>query len=112
MLEKNIDTVVLGCTHYPFVIRLIENIVGENVRVIDPAPAVAKQTERLLEARGLRNSSNENGEVIFFTSGDVKSTKNVLSKLIREKAEITPVTWKNDWEIAHSYDDLSLRQTG
>src|SRR5919109_1470931 len=42
MLEKNIDTIVLGCTHYPFVIPLIQQIVGERVRVIDPAPAVAK----------------------------------------------------------------------
>ena len=52
MLAKNIDTVVLGCTHYPFVIPLIEQIVGENVRVIDPAPSVAKQAKRLLEAQG------------------------------------------------------------
>src|SRR5690242_13207995 len=43
MLQKNIDTVVLGCTHYPFVIPLIEKIVGEKARVIDPAPSVAKQ---------------------------------------------------------------------
>ncbi len=57
MLAKNIDTVVLGCTHYPFVIPLIQQIVGENVRVIDPAPAVAKQTARLLEAKGMRNKS-------------------------------------------------------
>src|SRR6266545_156074 len=57
MLEKNIDTVVLGCTHYPFVIPLIQQIVGDNVRVIDPAPAVAKQTGRLLEERGTRNQS-------------------------------------------------------
>src|SRR5215510_9985421 len=49
MLEKNIDTVVLGCTHYPFVIPLIEETVGENVRVIDPAPSVAKQVGRVLE---------------------------------------------------------------
>jgi glutamate racemase len=101
MLEKNIDTVVLGCTHYPFVIPLIEKIVGENVRVIDPAPAVAKQVERLLEARELRNSSKENGKVVFFTSGDVKSTENVLSKLIDKKIEIKPVVWKNDSQIAN-----------
>lgn len=101
MLEKNIDTVVLGCTHYPFVIPLIEKIVGENVRVIDPAPAVAKQVERLLEARKLRNLTNENGEVVFFTSGDVKSTENVVSKLINEKVEIKSVTWKNDFEIVN-----------
>lgn len=101
MLEKNIDTVVLGCTHYPFVIPLIEEIVGDakRVRVIDPAPAVAKQTERLLEAKRLKNLSSENAEVIFFTSGDVKSTENVVSKLIDEKVEIKSVTWKNDFEI-------------
>ncbi|MBL8090548.1 MAG: glutamate racemase [Anaerolineales bacterium] len=101
MLEKNIDTVVLGCTHYPFVIPLIEKIVGDSVRVIDPAPAVAKQVQRLLEVKGLRNSSNENGEVVFFTSGDVKSTENVVSKLIDEKVEIKSATWKNDCEVAN-----------
>ncbi|HCK67134.1 MAG TPA: glutamate racemase [Anaerolineae bacterium] len=99
MLEKNIDTVVLGCTHYPFVIPLIEKIVGDKVRVIDPAPAVAKQTQRLLEAKGLRNSSNEHGEVVFFTSGNVKSTENVVSKLIDEEVEIKSVVWKNDCEV-------------
>ncbi|HUM25231.1 MAG TPA: glutamate racemase, partial [Anaerolineales bacterium] len=57
MLEKNIDTVVLGCTHYPFVIPLIQEVVGgaERVRVIDPAPSVAKQAKRLLEAAGMKN---------------------------------------------------------
>jgi glutamate racemase len=61
MLEKNIDTVVLGCTHYPFVIPLIEQIAGENVRVIDPAPAVAKQVKRLLEAGGLLSQQADEG---------------------------------------------------
>src|SRR5258706_1865555 len=50
MLAQGIDTLVLGCTHYPFVIPLIKRIVGENVHVIDPAPAIARQTGHLLEA--------------------------------------------------------------
>ena len=50
MLSQGIDTVVLGCTHYPFVIPLIQEITGPGVRVIDPAPAVARQVQRLLEA--------------------------------------------------------------
>src|SRR6476661_66121 len=66
MLQKNIDTVVLGCTHYPFVIPLIQQIVGDKVRVIDPAPAVAKQTGRLLEAGGMRTKSGSNGDVKFY----------------------------------------------
>ncbi|HEY9089092.1 MAG TPA: glutamate racemase, partial [Anaerolineaceae bacterium] len=52
MLEQGIDTVVLGCTHYPFAIPIVQEIVGPGVRVIDPAPAVARQIGRVLAARG------------------------------------------------------------
>jgi len=48
MLEKGIDTIVLGCTHYPFVISMIKDIVGDDIRVIDPAPAVARQVDNVL----------------------------------------------------------------
>lgn len=53
MLARGMDTVVMGCTHYPFVIPLIEQITGPGVRVIDPAPAIARQVERVLDAHGL-----------------------------------------------------------
>ena len=52
MLARGIDTVVLGCTHYPFVIPLIEEIAGPGVRVIDPAPAVARQGLAAFDIRG------------------------------------------------------------
>ncbi len=88
MLEKNIDTVVLACTHYPFVIPLIQEIVGEKVRVIDPAPAVARQTKRLLEAKGLKNEVGIQGEIRFFTSGDASFVQSLLSKLLGEKGKV------------------------
>ncbi|MFT3894822.1 MAG: glutamate racemase [Anaerolineales bacterium] len=84
MLEKNIDTVVLGCTHYPFVIPLIQQIVGEKVRVIDPAPSVAKQVRRLLEAGGARNTESKRGEVTFYTSGDPAALRSMLPVLLGE----------------------------
>lgn len=96
MLKKNIDTVVLGCTHYPFVIPLIQQIVGENVRVIDPAPAVAKQTGRLLEARGLRNDSRAKGTVQIYTSGDPNALNALLPGLLGDPAEVKAVEWLND----------------
>jgi len=99
MLEKNIDTVVLGCTHYPFVIPLIQQIVGDDVRVIDPAPAVAKQTGRLLEARGLRNNSAFQGEVEFYTSGDPKELKSLLPIVIGEPDNVQGIVWLNDRRI-------------
>jgi glutamate racemase len=100
MLEKNIDTVVLGCTHYPFVIPLIERIVGEKVRVIDPAPAVARQAERLLEAGGVRNESESSGDVKLYTSGDAASLKSMLPMLLGEAGVVEKVSWLNDSEIA------------
>jgi glutamate racemase len=93
MLEKNIDTIVLGCTHYPFVIPLIQQIVGENVRVIDPAPAVAKQTGRLLEARGMRNRSGSKGHVKSYTSGDAETLKSLFPMLLGESGEVQKVEW-------------------
>lgn len=99
MLEKNIDTVVLGCTHYPFVIPLIQRIVGENVRVIDPAPSVAKQVRRVLDAQGMKNESGAKGGLKFYTSGDPEGLKSLLSLLLGEGGEIVPVRWLDDSSI-------------
>ena len=99
MLDLGIDTVVLGCTHYPFVIPLIEQIVGESVRVIDPAPAVAKQVKRMLEAGGIKNPIGENADVRFITSGDVDSLLPMLPRLLGESGKVDQVTWLDDQHV-------------
>ncbi|NOT03428.1 MAG: glutamate racemase [Anaerolineales bacterium] len=99
MLEKNIDTVVLGCTHYPFVIPLIQEIAGEYVRVIDPAPAVSRQVRRLLEAKGLLNEAGETGYTEFFTSGDSAAMEMLLPKLLGVGGDVQTVNWVNELEI-------------
>ena len=99
MLEKDIDTVVLGCTHYPFVIPLIQEIVGEKVRVIDPAPAVARQVKRLLEAGRMKSQSAQIGDVRFYTSGEAKSLQSLLPVLLRESGEVEKVEWGDDLAI-------------
>ena len=99
MLEKNIDTVVLGCTHYPFVIPLIQQIVGETVRVIDPAPSVAKQVRRVLEAGGVKNPAAGRGEARFYTSGDPAGFESTLSIFWGEEGRAEPVEWLDDTVI-------------
>ena len=99
MLDQGIDTVVLGCTHYPFVIPLIEQIVGENVRVIDPAPAVAKQAKRLLAAGGMKNPAGDRAQVQFYTSGDVASFISLLPKLLGEDGPVESVSWLDDYHV-------------
>ena len=96
MVENNIDTVVLGCTHYPFVIPLIQKIVGNNVRVIDPAPAVTKQTGRLLEERGMKNQSELKGDIKFYTSGNPEALKSRLPMLLGESGDVHKVEWLSD----------------
>ncbi len=100
MLKKNIDTVVLGCTHYPFVIPLIKQIVGKDVRVIDPAPAVARQTGRLLETGGMRKRAGSRGEVKFYTSGDSTEFRALLPMLLGEMGEVEKVEWLGDHVVA------------
>ncbi len=99
MLARGIDTVVLGCTHYPFVIPLIEEVVGENVRVIDPAPAVAKQAKRLLEAQGAKRPAGGRGRLRFFTSGSVADFQSFLLRLLGETGEVRGVTWQEGLHV-------------
>lgn len=93
MLAQGIDTVVLGCTHYPFVIPLIEQIAGPGVRVIDPAPAIARQVGRLLDQRGLRNPADGPGTVRFVTTGDPEKLATLLPALLGENGEVRQVVW-------------------
>lgn len=99
MLAAGIDTVVLGCTHYPFVIPLIQEICGPGVRVIDPAPAVARQVRRVLAAnRCLAPDHSEPGtreNALYLTSGDTDALQSLLPQLVGEVGKVIPVHWRN-----------------
>jgi glutamate racemase len=60
MLQFNIDHLVLGCTHYPYLIPQIKAIVGDNVTIIDSGEAVAKQTKTILETHNLLATETDN----------------------------------------------------
>lgn len=92
MLDRGIDALVLGCTHYPMVRPLIERIVGPEVRVIDPAPAVARQTMRLLEASG-QLSSESPVQPVAWTSGDPVAFASMLKRLGYEGWAVRAAEW-------------------
>ncbi len=79
MLARGMDTVVMGCTHYPFVIPLIQEICGPGVRVIDPAPSVAQQVERLLPACLAEAASPT---LRCLTSGDLAPFSALVARLL------------------------------
>ncbi|SAK79905.1 glutamate racemase [Caballeronia catudaia] len=57
MLDANADTLVLGCTHYPFLDRAIREIAGERLQIVDTSVAIARQLDRLLDTHALRNGT-------------------------------------------------------
>lgn len=93
MLENHIDTVVLGCTHYPFVIPLIQQIAGPGVQVIDPAPAIARQTQRLLVNRGWLSRETHKAGLRFFTSSDPQQFSALLPRLLGETGQVERAAW-------------------
>jgi glutamate racemase len=101
MLSAGADTLVLGCTHYPFVSELIQQISGPGVRIIDPAPAVARQARRLLQARGWLgeaggSSTGTRGSVRLFTTGDLDHLRRVLPYFWSGEAESAALHWQGD----------------
>ncbi|MES2545472.1 MAG: glutamate racemase [Bacteroidota bacterium] len=83
MIESNIDCLVLGCSHYPYLIPKIKKILPSNIEIIDSGQAVAKQTQVILEKTGFNNSDTPN--FVFFTNTNPK----VLSEILDNKYEVT-----------------------
>lgn len=78
MVEKNIDYLVLGCSHYPYLIPQIKKLIPSHIQIIDSGEAVAKQTKRILESLSLINDSDKKSSQIFYTNSEPE----VLEKLL------------------------------
>ena len=101
MVGQGIDTIVLGCTHYPFVIPLIQAIAGPGVRVIDPSPAIARQVGRLLDAHQINAPLDQTGTLRFTTTGDPDQFESLLPTLTSISAPVESLYWENG-QIRHS----------
>ena len=87
LLTAGMDTLVLGCTHYPFLMPLIRQIVGDDVTIIDTGEAIARELGRQLELHRLR-ADNGVGTVEFWTTGDIPIVGPLISILWGEKADV------------------------
>jgi len=96
LLDAGADTLVLACTHFPFVIPQLQAIVGEGIRVIDPAPAVARQMGRLLTQRNQHSNGIEAGTVRYVSSGDPGSFKSTLIRLGFGQIDVLAAGWEQD----------------
>jgi len=93
MLEQQVDTIVLGCTHYPFALDTISEITGPDVEVIDPSPAVARQAVRVMEQFGWLKETGESEEVTIFTSSSSELLTKKISRILSETYPVYKVNW-------------------
>jgi glutamate racemase len=83
VLAKGADTLVLGCTHYPFVQGAIESIIaGRDVKLIDTGDAVARQLARLLEGAGLLRPGGTPAHLRGYTSGSAQVLRDAFASLL------------------------------
>ena len=77
MIDANIDYLVLGCSHYPYLIPQIKKILPEHIKIIDSGEAVAKQTQNVLRNK-IGFSSEQNSSSIFYTNTDPTVLQQIL----------------------------------
>ena len=87
LLEAGADTIVLGCTHYPFLIGTIEKVAHEtfpqrSITVIDPAPAVARHLLEVMEEEGISEKASEGYNIELHSSGDSSNLQRTFHSLI------------------------------
>lgn len=79
MIAANIDYLVLGCSHYPYLIPQIKKILPKEIKIIDSGEAVARQTKNILSENNGLNNQNNIGKVIFYSNSDPKVLREILN---------------------------------
>lgn len=104
MVQAGVDQIVLGCTHYPFLLPTMRRILPASVSVVDPAAAVARQVERLLGERqglwctpdfesGMNGADGDRHR--FFTTGHPRVLSALLHRITGEAMRVERIAWRN-----------------
>jgi glutamate racemase len=81
--RAEVDTLILGCTHYPLVAPMLQRILGRDIRLVSGGHAVAAAAQRTLERRGLVRASDREGAYRFLCTGDVDSFRDLGTRFLQ-----------------------------
>jgi glutamate racemase len=107
LLEQGADTLVLACTHFPFIIPQLEKIAGEAAKVIDPSPAIARQVGRLLSQANLSAEGMMPSKVRYVTTGDPIRFAAALDRLGLKDGDVFEASWESG-RLQFSTNDPSI----
>jgi len=94
-MEAGADEIVLACTHFPFLADAIQEIAGAGVRLIDPSPAIARQTARVWPSQVIPQSIPHQ----YFTSGSRDHLRDSLKALVKIDAPVRQVSWLDSYRL-------------
>jgi glutamate racemase len=81
--RAEVDTVILGCTHYPLVRPMLQRVLGREVRLVTAGHAIAATAQRVLDEAGLSKSGNEEGTYRFSCTGDPESFRELGTRFLQ-----------------------------
>ena len=81
--SANVDTVILGCTHYPLIARMLRRLLGPQVALIDSAQEIAREVAEILVRKGIGNREGREGDYRFLASGDPVEFKGVGARFLQ-----------------------------
>jgi glutamate racemase len=81
--KAEVDTVILGCTHYPLVAPMLQRVLGREVRLVTAGHAIAATAQRALEEAGLENPGNEEGTYRFLCTGDAEAFRELGTRFLQ-----------------------------
>jgi glutamate racemase len=93
--QAGVDTVILGCTHYPLVTPMLRRLLGPRVSLVNSAEEIAREVAEILERKGIGNGSTGEGRYEFFSTGDPEAFRQVGARFLQ--LPIREVTnWSGD----------------
>jgi len=95
LLAAGADVLVLGCTHYPFLMPLLRRLLPDSVRVIEPSDAIARQTQRVLAETGQLAPLLHTGRTTYATSGDLQSFEKSFEGLGCRPGDVVGLRWRD-----------------
>lgn len=101
--QAEVDTLILGCTHYPLVAPMLQRILGRDVRLVSGGHAVAAAVQRSLEARGLARARDGEGEYRFLCTGEVDAFRDLGTRFLQMPlGEVNPIEIEAGNEVGHN----------
>ncbi len=85
LINKNVDSIVLGCTHYPLLKNCLQKVCGTDIYIVDPAEMVSIELKNLLEKEGLLCAQNSKSEKTFYVSDNTSKFEFICELALQEK---------------------------